>query len=333
MEEDNYYSKAFLAPIHPSNGIYGFDSVDFQKALDTLFRMSDWMNGKKNFQKPMNIIVGKKSKSIILGINFDKAVLGFNSLNVIIEGLKDEKAEEQIKKVSVDEFGFQINTFLELNFDIFSQIFDDLLDKFKDYNYAIKHNTGIFAYTISDNEKICIRAIQKGMNKNNSIYGGNGMWINPIFKAKDISPDPNLCFCVLPFNKMRLEIFDEVLRPMLENNWGITVVRSGNILRPNLNIMESVWTSINQAAFIIADLSDKNPNVFYELGICHTLGKPVITLCDEESYKNDYNEKLPFDINSINTIFYKNTGAGPTKLVNEINKNITAIRSGKPYIK
>lgn len=120
---------------------------------------------------------------------------------------------------------------------------------------------------------------------------------------------------------------------MLENNWGITVVRSGNILRPNLNIMESVWTSINQAAFIIADLSDKNPNVFYELGICHTLGKPVITLCDEESYKNDYNEKLPFDINSINTIFYKNTGAGPTKLVNEINKNITAIRSGKPYIK
>lgn len=62
------------------------------------------------------------------------------------------------------------------------------------------------------------------------------------------------------------------------------------------------------------------------------LAKKVITLCDEESFEQDYKGKLPFDISTINTIFYKNSGAGPTKLVTNIDKNVTAIMQGEPYI-
>lgn len=332
MKQETYYSKAFPAQIHPINDIYGFDPIEFQKALDTLFRMSDWTSGEKNFQKPMNIILGKSSHKIIIGINFDKAIWEFNSLTNIVQILEDEKAESQIRNFAKDEFGFQINAFLKLDFDSFKSIYNNLLKEFNDYNQESNYESGITFFSISPEEQKCINDLRRGIKKSNSLYGGNNMIINPLFKARDISPDPNLCFCVLPFNQNRLEIFDEVIKPTLENEFKITVVRSGNIFTPNLNIMESIWTYINQAAFIIADLSDQNPNVFYELGICHTLGKPVITLCDESSYEDDYKGKLPFDISSINTIFYKNSGAGPTKLVNEIKKNVKALRSGQPYI-
>ena len=35
--------------------------------------------------------------------------------------------------------------------------------------------------------------------------------------------------------------------------------------------MQSVWESINRARIIIADLIERNANVFYELGIAHTI--------------------------------------------------------------
>ncbi len=220
-----------------------------------------------------------------------------------------------------------MNCIVKLPVEVFKRIFTNLL-----FQFAGCQKTGQFVYNFSDEINQCIAAFQKEIQNSHSVYGGNGMWVNPIFKARDLSLDPNMCFCVLPFNDERLEIFDEIIKPTLEKNFSINVIRSGNIFQPNQNIMETIWTYINQSAFVIVDLSDKNPNVFYELGICHTLGKPVITLCDEESYEKDYDSKLPFDINAINTIFYKNSGAGPQKMVQQITKNVEAIRSGKPYI-
>jgi nucleoside 2-deoxyribosyltransferase len=42
--------------------------------------------------------------------------------------------------------------------------------------------------------------------------------------------------------------------------------------------MQDVWNHINKARIIIADLTTRNPNVFYEVGIAHALGKDVILL-------------------------------------------------------
>ncbi|MDY5610743.1 MAG: hypothetical protein SPF32_04945 [Lactobacillus johnsonii] len=331
MEKEHYYSKAFPTVVFPEDEkVLNYNYIDFQKALDVLFRYTDLQNSVKFFQRPMNLLIGNTKNELIIGINFDRAVLNYTALTTLKNEIESENVKNRMQKIAFEELGFNVNVFIELKISLFNKIFDNLVDQFKIFDDYFNHKNYLLQYYISKELDICIDSIKKQIKNVN--YGGNGMWVNPIFKAKDISADPNLCFCVLPFNKNRLEIFDEVIKPTLEDNFKITVVRSGNIFKPNLNIMESIWTYINQASFVIADLSDRNPNVFYELGICHTLGKPVITLCDEKSYKDDYNEKLPFDINSINTIFYKNSGAGPTKLVNEIIKNVTAFRSGKPYI-
>jgi hypothetical protein len=337
-EQDNlyytqFYSNAFPVNVFPGEGqVLGYKTNDFEKVMDNLLFLTDQTYSIKNFKKPMNLLVGQTSDSIIIGLNFDKAVVGNTSIMTLNKSQSNEKIEPFMEQAFLNEAALHIDTFIHIPFEVFNSIFNPVLRIFNDYSDL---NTRIvqliWVKTINQNLSKCIELIFKGIN-NNFYYGGTSMLVHPIFKAKDLTVDRNMCFCVLPFNKDRLEIFDEIIKPTLEKEFGINVIRSGNIFEPNLNIMESIWTYINQAGFIIADLSDRNPNVFYELGICHTLGKPVITLLDEESYKDDYEGKLPFDISSLNTIFYKNSGAGPQKLVEEIKKNVKALRTGKAYI-
>ncbi|MBR2986612.1 MAG: hypothetical protein IKC63_01190 [Clostridia bacterium] len=63
------------------------------------------------------------------------------------------------------------------------------------------------------------------------------------------------------------------------------------------SIMQGVWEHINTAEFVICDCTGRNPNVFYELGIAHTLGKRVF-ICAQNV------KDLPFDINHIRTFIY-----------------------------
>ena len=53
--------------------------------------------------------------------------------------------------------------------------------------------------------------------------------------------------------------------------------------------MDVIWESINRARIVIADTTTRNPNVFYEIGICHTLGKDVILITQDS-------EDVPFDL-------------------------------------
>jgi hypothetical protein len=39
-----------------------------------------------------------------------------------------------------------------------------------------------------------------------------------------------------------------------------------------------MWESINRARFLVVDLTQRNPNVFYEVGLAHALGKEVLLL-------------------------------------------------------
>lgn len=63
-------------------------------------------------------------------------------------------------------------------------------------------------------------------------------------------------------------------------------------------IVPEIFTSIKKAAFIIADLTDQKPNVYYELGYAHGIRKPVVVT----AFKGT---ELPFDIKDIPTIFWE----------------------------
>ena len=157
------------------------------------------------------------------------------------------------------------------------------------------------------------------------------MDFNPIFKARDLTVDNKLAFGILQFDSKRSAFFDDLIKPVIEKEFQINVVKSGDMFDANnSNIMENIWTSINTSKFIICDLSGKNPNVFYELGIANTIGKPVITICDEDSFKKDYDGKLPFDVSTTNTIFYSDTAVGAKKFESKLKATVKSIITGQP---
>lgn len=69
-------------------------------------------------------------------------------------------------------------------------------------------------------------------------------------------------------------------------------------MNDNISITESILNHLKNSDLVIADLSTKNPNAFFELGYRTALNKPIIQMINEA-------ETLPFDVNTIRTINYK----------------------------
>ena len=73
-------------------------------------------------------------------------------------------------------------------------------------------------------------------------------------------------------------------------------------------INKQIMNLIYESDLVIADLTDNNPNVMYELAVRHTLGSPCIIIAEEGT-------KLPFDIASERTFFYSNEIGGEEGLI------------------
>lgn len=65
------------------------------------------------------------------------------------------------------------------------------------------------------------------------------------------------------------------------------------------SILERIYNQISKADIVIADMTNRNPNVFYEVGYAHALGKQTILLTKNSS-------DIPFDLKHYPHIIYKN---------------------------
>ena len=75
---------------------------------------------------------------------------------------------------------------------------------------------------------------------------------------------------------------------------------------------------IDRSRVVICDCSGRNPNVFYEAGIAHTLGREVILITQSGS-------DIPFDLRHLRYIAYHNNGEGRTKLKEEVVKRLNTL--------
>ena len=76
----------------------------------------------------------------------------------------------------------------------------------------------------------------------------------------------------------------------------IKVIRADDI-ESQRSILSDIVQQIAQCDLIVADLTSSNPNVFYELGIAHTLGRPVILMTQNL-------DEIPFDLRLLRTVEY-----------------------------
>ncbi len=84
------------------------------------------------------------------------------------------------------------------------------------------------------------------------------------------SVDDRLCFVLMPFKEPFDGYYHEIIRPAVKDA-GLYALRADEIYG-TAPIVDDIWNSIWMAKIVIADVTDKNPNVNYELGLRHALG-------------------------------------------------------------
>ena len=100
------------------------------------------------------------------------------------------------------------------------------------------------------------------------------------------------------------------------------VVRSDTLGQPG-RISIQILKELREADVVIADLADLNPNVFYEFGVRQALLKPYVLLAPK-------NQKLPFDVADLRTIFYVLDLDGAERVQQELAGHLSAAISGGP---
>ncbi len=146
--------------------------------------------------------------------------------------------------------------------------------------------------------------------------------INPVFQRREFLLDEKMVFVLSPFEEPFDTIYSDHIRPAIEKIDGFRCLRADDIC-DNRPIIEDVWQYINEARMLVAELTGRNPNVFYEVGIAHTVGKEVILLTQSI-------EDVPFDLRHLRCIVYEDTPMGVQNLEDNLKSTILNIRSNRP---
>ena len=135
------------------------------------------------------------------------------------------------------------------------------------------------------------------------------------FQLSDKPLDPKLVCMMMPFLPQFTPVY-EGIKAGLEAD-GFKCSRADDVWI-HQHIMQDVLELICTAKVVICDLSGKNPNVFYETGIAHSLGKDVILITNNI-------EDIPFDLRSIRCVTYLNNNEGREGLIRDVRARVKDI--------
>lgn len=103
------------------------------------------------------------------------------------------------------------------------------------------------------------------------------------------------CFVISPFGGWHDDYYGEIFCPSIKAA-GLEPARADDLFRSS-NIVHDIWHLVSSSRVLLADLTGKNPNVFYELGLAHAARKPVLLLTQTL-------DDVPFDLQSLRIITY-----------------------------
>ena len=108
-------------------------------------------------------------------------------------------------------------------------------------------------------------------------------------------------FVIMPFKEPYNSYYTAIYKPALESASCI-VSRVDDLSAPRPIILD-IQESILNADLILCDMSERNANVFYELGLAHAIGKPAILVARKE-------DELPFDLRHVRVVVFDHSLPG-----------------------
>lgn len=141
--------------------------------------------------------------------------------------------------------------------------------------------------------------------------------LKPRFKTSELKQSKNQCFYLCPFREPYDTIYRDHVMPVA-TKMGYVVQRVDEVFGID-PIIDDIWRGIVSSAVIIADLTTRNPNVMYEVGVAHTVGRPVIILSQDL-------DDVPFDLKHYRCLIYEYTPRGMKRLEETIEKTLQFLR-------
>jgi hypothetical protein len=134
------------------------------------------------------------------------------------------------------------------------------------------------------------------------------------------------CFVMMPFANPLGSYYPSIYQPAIKKA-GLTAIRADTDIFGTGKIIDQIWSGINSARVLVAELTGRNPNVLYELGLAHALQKPVVLVSSNE-------QDVPFDVRHVRVIYYDVTDPfWGDKLIDKVAENIvSALKNPKEAV-
>jgi len=139
-------------------------------------------------------------------------------------------------------------------------------------------------------------------------------------------PQQKKCFVIMPFSSTESctkeqwnEIYEKLIKPAVEKSeYNYKCEKADLVIG---NIIKAILDNLNKADVVIADLTDQNPNVFYELGVRHALRDSTILIAQNI-------RDIPFDLRQYATISYDWTiTPGRNEFMKKVKKALAKIEN------
>lgn len=139
------------------------------------------------------------------------------------------------------------------------------------------------------------------------------------------------CFIITPIGNKNSDVFrrakgviESAIKPVLME-YGFVDVKPAYEINVSGMINTQIINRIIEDDLVIANLTDNNPNVMYELCLRHVVAKPIIHICENGT-------ELPFDIKDNRTVFYEDDMLGVEELKEKVRLFLDEIVYEKEYM-
>lgn len=156
-----------------------------------------------------------------------------------------------------------------------------------------------------------------GVNISTKPGSGPSIRFTPkVFEIPTEPLDPKLVAVMMPFKPEFAAVYKSIKKACEDTNW-FEAKRADDIW-DHSTVIQDVFSLIYRSHVVICDFTGRNPNVFYEAGIAHTLGKIVIPITQNGG-------DVPSDVGHHRYLTYLNNGEGLSAMTKALRERLIAI--------
>lgn len=143
--------------------------------------------------------------------------------------------------------------------------------------------------------------------------GSNTMSVEPLFGVPRDPATPCDVFVLMPFNEDMRPVYELHIKAVVKK-LNLVAARADDFYTARAFVLD-IWDAICDAKLVIGDCTGRSPNVFYEIGLCHAVGKTVVLIAQDDG-------DVPADLRHIRYIKYTRGKQGMCEFEDSLSKTI-----------